>query len=69
VVDAVRGPLSACDTVLDVGTGSGGIAAALVVRATLYATDRTDQRTEMRLIGSTRAWQPTLVIILHPTTR
>lgn len=46
VIEAVRGPLKSTDNILDVGTGSGGIAAALGAKATVYATDRTDQRTE-----------------------
>jgi len=34
------------DLVLDIGAGSGGIAASIGAYSTVYATDRTDQRTD-----------------------
>jgi len=46
VIEAARGPLKSDDRVLDVGTGSGGIAAALGTHASVFATDSTDQRVE-----------------------
>jgi SAM-dependent methyltransferase len=47
VAAAARGPLTSDVRVLDIGTGSGAIAAALGTRATVFATDVIDQRTEI----------------------
>jgi SAM-dependent methyltransferase len=46
VVAAARGPLTPELRILDIGTGSGGIAAAIDTQASVFATDAIDQRTE-----------------------